>query len=223
MPDGDRFESRLYGRGWRKAYRQACVNEPFHLIGDTLITALAAALRGPLLCLSLSKIRNAVYQALKEKARAGQLNFGDQPLADPFRMLTDLLGDIADEETNSAAAQLAVRAAQGVYLALQRECDSVTQSQVQDRLSREFGQWIIRHQLLAKVRDGVASKNGRTAEDQMAWEVGLFGHIDKRLRGTVDQAFCQDGKVVVRAPRRTTPQRKMTIDELHRGIAVLEV
>jgi hypothetical protein len=223
MPDGDRFESKLYGKGWRKAYRQACINEPFNLIGDTLITALAAALRGPLACLSLAKICDAVYQALKEKARAGQLNFGEQPLADPFRMLTDLLGDIADEDTNSVAAQLAVRAAQSVYLDLQRDCELVSSGQIQDRLSKELGEWIIRHQFLAKVRDGVVSKNGRTAEEQMAWEEGLFAHIDKRLRGTVSQAFRPDGKVVVRAPRRTTPQRKMTIDELHRGIAVLEV
>lgn len=223
MPDGDRFECRLYGKGWRKAFRQACVNEPFNLIGDTLITALAAALRGPLACHSLAKIRDAIYQALKEKARAGQLNFGDQPLADPFRMLSDLLGDIAGEDTNSVAAQLAARAAQSVYLDLQRDCESVTSGQVQDRLSKEFGEWIIRHQFLAKIRDGIVSKNGRTAEGQMAWENGLFSHIDKRLRQTVDQTFHPDGKVVVRAPRRTTPQRKMTMDELHRGIAVLEV
>ena len=223
MPDGDRFESRLYGKGWRKAFRQACINEPFNLIGDTLITALAAALRGPLACHSLAKISDAVYQALKEKARAGQLKFGDQPLADPFRMLTDLLGDIAGEDSNSAAAQLAVRAAQSVYLDLQRDCDSVSSSQVQDRLSKEFGEWVIRHQFLAKVRDGIVAKNGRTAEEQMAWEAGMFSNIDERLRQTVAQTFRSDGKVVVRAPRRTIPQRKMTIEELHRGIAVLEV
>lgn len=223
MPDGDRFERTLYGRGWRKAYRQACANESFEILGDTLITALAAALRGPLACQSLAKIRDAVYQALKEKARAGQLNFGDQPLADPFRMLTDLLGDIADEETNSVSARLAVRVAQSVYLDLQPACGSVTPARVQDGLSRQFGEWVIRHQLLAKVRDGIVSKNGRTAEEQMAWEENLFAHVDRRLKQTVDQIFRQDGKVVVRAPRRTTPQRKMTIDELHRGIAVLEV
>lgn len=224
MPDGDRFERTLYGRGWRKGYRQSCANESFELLGDTLITGLAAALRGPLACHSLTKIRDAVFQALKEKARAGQLNFGDQPLANPFRMLTDLLNEIAEEETNSVAAQLAAREAHSVYIELQSRCDSVTSAQVQDRLSRKFGERLIRNQLFAKARVGIASKNGRTAEEQMAWEEGLFDHIDRRIRQTVDQIFRQDGgKVAVRAPRRTTPRRKMTIDELHQGIAVLEV
>lgn len=223
MPDGDRFERRLYGKGWWKAYRQACANESFDLLGDTLITALARALRGPLACHSLVKISDAVFQALKEKARGSQLNFGDQPLADPFRMLTDLLGEIALEDTNSVAAQLAVRVAQSVYLDLQPACGSVTRGQVQESLARQFGEWVIRHQLLAKVREGIVSKNGRTAEEQMGWEEDLFAHLDGRLRQTVNQLFRQDGKVIVRAPRRTTPQRKMTIEELHRGIAVLEV
>jgi hypothetical protein len=223
MPDGDRFERTLYGKGWRKAYRLACDNQSFNLIGDKLIKAVAAALRGPLVCHSLAKIRDAVYQALKEKDRSGHLNFGDQPLADPFRMLTDLLGDITGEDTNSVSTQLAAKAAQTVYLNLQRNCKEVTGSQIQEHLSREFGEWIVRHQFLARVREGVALKNDRTPEAQMAWEEDLFSYLSDDLRKTVDQNYRTDGKVAIRAPRRRTPQRKMTIDELHQGIAVLEV
>jgi hypothetical protein len=223
MPDGDRFERTLYGRGWRKAYRQACINESFNHLGDTLIRGVASALRGPLACQSMAKIRDAIYHALKEKAREGQLNFGDQAVADPFRMLTDLLSDIADEEANSVAVQLAARAAQTVYLDLQRDCEGVTSGQIQDRLGKELGEWVIRHQFLAKVRDGIVTKNKRTAEEQMAWENALFANLEKRLSKTVEGAFSQDGKVSVRAARRTTPQRKMTMEELREGIAVLEV
>ena len=64
MPDGDRFEKTLYGRGWWKAYRLACGNEPFDVLGDIIMKAAAAALRGPLMCASLTKIRDAVYNAL---------------------------------------------------------------------------------------------------------------------------------------------------------------
>jgi hypothetical protein len=39
----------------------------------------------------------------------------------------------------------------------------------------------------------------------------------------VDQMYQADRKAAVRAPRRRTPRRKMTIEELHQGIAVLEV
>ena len=70
MPDGDRFERTLHGKWWRKAYRQACAGESFQMLGDTLMKAAADALRRQLACTALAKIRDAVYQALKEKARA---------------------------------------------------------------------------------------------------------------------------------------------------------
>jgi hypothetical protein len=223
MPDGDRFEKTLFGRGWRKAYRLACDNQPYNIIGDILMKAVAAALRGPLACHAMGKVRDAVYQALKEKARGGQLDFGDRSLADPFRMLTDLVGDIVQEDANSVSAQLAAKAAKTVYLHLQRDCRDVTESQVQERLSREFGELIARHQFLARVREGVALKNGRTPEAQMEWETGLFSHLEEDFKKTVGQTYRTDRKPVVRAPRRRTPRRKMTIEELHKGIAVLEV
>jgi hypothetical protein len=223
MPDGDRFERALYGKGWRRAYRLACADQPFTLIGDAIITAVAAALRGPLACNSLIKIRDAVLQALQEKARAGLLNFGARPLADPFRMLSDLLDDIAAEDANSAAARLAVKKAKEVYLSLQRECHSVTRDRVEDVLAEAFGWGVVRNQCLAKGREGIMKKSGRTFDEQMVWEDGLSAHLAERLKKTVNQMFCSDGKVAVRAPRRVTPQRKMTIEELHQGIAVLEV
>jgi hypothetical protein len=66
-------------------------------------------------------------------------------------------------------------------------------------------------------------KAGRTFEQQIAWEDGLSAHLSERLRKTVSQLFRPEGKVAVRAARRITPQRKMTIEELHQGIAVLEM
>jgi hypothetical protein len=66
-------------------------------------------------------------------------------------------------------------------------------------------------------------KSGRNFDAQMEWEDGLSAHLAKDLRKMIDGMFRTDGKISVRAPRRSTPQRKMTIEELHQGIAVLEV
>lgn len=223
MPDGDRFQRTLRGKGWAKAYRLACSNQSLDLICDRLKKAVAEALRGPLACHSLAKIREAVHTALIEKAQGGRLNFEDQPLADPFRMLTDLLDDIVAEDSHALSTELAAKAARSVYLRLQRDCEKVTSGQIQEQLSREYGEWVVRHQFLARVREGIALKNDRTPEEQMAWEDGLFSSLAEDLRKTVDQLYQSDRKVAVRAPRRRTPQRKMTIEELHQGIAVLEV
>jgi hypothetical protein len=223
MPDGDRFEKTLHGKWWIKAYRQACAGDSFQMLGDTLMKAAADALRRQLACAALAKIRDAVYQALKEKARGGQLNFGDQPLADPFRMPTDLLSDIVSEEDMSLSTQLAAKVAQSVYLELQRDCRTVSLPQVQELLSEAFGRQVIRNQWLAKGREGLMLKSGRNFDAQMEWEDGLSAHLSKDLRKMIDGMFRTDGKISVRAPRRSTPQRKMTIEELHQGIAVLEV
>ena len=111
MADGDKFERSLRGKGWKKAYRQACDDAPYNMLMDTLIGATAAAMRGPLAGSPLPKIRDAIYQALKEKTRTGKLHFDSQPLADPYRMLTDLLSDIAREDDKfSARGQLGNRA-----------------------------------------------------------------------------------------------------------------
>lgn len=223
MPDGDKFERSLRGKGWRKAYRQACDGAPFHMLRDTLIGAAAAALRGPLACRTLTSIWDAVYHALREKARAGELDFGDKTLADPYRMLSDLLTDIVSEDGNSVSAQLAAKAGQSIYIELEQDCRTVTAKQVQDSLAEAFGEWVIRHQWLARVREGLALKNNRTADGQMAWEEDSLRQLSEPLRKMIGPMFRTDRKVTVRAPRRATPQRKMTIEELHKGIAVLEI
>lgn len=224
MPDGDRFERALYGKGWRRAYRLACSEEPaYSFVGDALVTAVAAALRGPLACNSLGKIRDAVFEALKEPDRAGRLNFGDCDPPDAFRMLSERLNQIAIEDSNSTGVRLAEKKAKEVYLRLQPERRLVDVRQVETILAETFGWGIVRNQCLAKAREGIMKKAGRTFEQQIAWEDGLLTHLSERLRKTVSQLFRPEGKVVVRAARRITPQRKMTIEELHQGIAVLEM
>lgn len=222
MPDGDRFEKTLCGRGWWKAYRLACGNEPLEPLGDILMKAAAAALRGPLACASLAKVRDAVYNALQEKARARMLNFGDRPLADPYRLLSDGLAEIVAADAGAVATQLAAKAAQSVYLEFHLHRTPVSSEQIEARLAELFIERVIRHQWLARVREGIVLKNGRSVEDQMSWEDRLFIHLAEPSREMLKEVFRSEGAVKVRAPRRRTAQRKMTIEELHQGLTVLE-
>jgi hypothetical protein len=76
---------------------------------------------------------------------------------------------------------------------------------------------------LAKVREGIMKKTKRTVDEQVRWEEGLASHLADGLGSMVGQLFQTDRKSAIRAPRGTTPKRRMTIEELHQGIAVLEV
>lgn len=222
MPDGDRFERTLFGKGWRKAYRLACGNEPLTPLGDVLMKAVSAALNGPLACASLTVIRDAIYNALQEKARSRMLNFGDRPLADPYRQLSEGLTEIVAADASAMSTQLAAKAAQSVYLEFHLQRTAVTSEQIESRLAELFVEKVIRYQWLARVREGVVLKNDRSVEEQMSWEERLFIHLAKPSRDMLKKVFRSEGAVKIRAPRRQTPQRKMTIEELHQGLTVLE-
>lgn len=222
MPDGDRFERTLFGKGWRKAYRLACGNEPLSPLGDVLMKAVAAAMRGPLACASLTKVRDAVYNTLQEKARSKMLNFGDRPLADPYRLLSESLAEIVTADASAISTQLAAKAAQSVYLEFHLQRTPVSSEQLEARLAELYVERVIRHQWLARVREGIVLKNDRSVEEQMSWEERLFVYLAKPSRDMLKEVFRSEGAVKVHAPRRSTPQRKMTIEELHQGLTVLE-
>jgi len=220
MPDGDRFERSLRGKGWRKGYRQACGEAPLNILGDTIVTSTAAALRDSFACDSLPPIRDAVLAALARPADIGQDPVRHPPLN--FSVFISRLDQIVQGSATPTSSKLASSVAQSVYLELQPLRTAVSKSQVEDCLARSFGEKVIRNQFLARVREGLVLRFGRTAEAQMAWEADLIRCASARLKKMIVVLFCPDRTGEVRAPRRSTPQRKMTIAELNQGISVLE-
>jgi hypothetical protein len=220
MPDGDKFERGLRGFGWRKAYRLACNNSPLDLVGDILMKAVAYALRNQLACSAISKIEEAILKALKDASSANLLNFEGKKREDPFYSLSLSLEKILAAESNSLPAQLASAAAQATYLELEEQSHLSNALEVKKRLSLQYAKQIISNQWLDRVREGVAEKQNRSSEQQMGWEKRLIENVERRLLKT---PFKLDGKSTVRAPRSITPKMKMTLDELNRGLVVLEV
>jgi hypothetical protein len=136
------------------------------------------------------------------------------------------LEDIAAEDSNSASSRLAIRKAKEVYLELcayDPTSSLVLDQEVDTKLAKAFGWGIVRNQWLAKVREGIMKNTNRTFDEQMRWEDRLASHLADDLQGMVGQLFRSDRKSAIRAPRSTTVKRRMTIEELHQGIAVLEV
>ena len=98
----------------------------------------------------------------------------------------------------------------------------VLDQEVDTKLAKAFGWGIVRNQWLAKVREGIMKNTNRTFDEQMRWEDGLASYLTDDLQGMVGQLFRSDRKSAIRAPRSTTIKRRMTIEELYQGIAVLE-
>jgi hypothetical protein len=223
MPDGDKFERKLFGFGWRKAYRLACNGAPESMIVDVVIKAIAHGLRNKLACPALGRVCDAISQALGAAGRNGGSNLRDGDNVDPFSMLTVELERIQSTEPASPSMQLAVDAAQSAYLNLEESSQSISRQELQSRFSECFVERLIRNQWLDRVRDGIAEKQGRSATDQMSWERNLIATLAEPANKLIESALKASSKEKIRAPRRLTPKMKMTLDELNQGLTVLEV
>jgi hypothetical protein len=222
MPDGDRFERKLFGRGWRKAYRLAHGGAADSLVADALITATAHGLRNGLACPNLGVICDTVYQALITAARNNELNFHGSDRVDPFYQLSIELEEIRSSGSASVATQLAINAAQTTYLDLEERSQSISQLELRSRFSQRFVELLIRNQWLDRVRDGIVEKRGWSSDSQMAWEQKLISILADPACKLMKSALKASVKEKIRAPRRLTPKMKMTIDELNQGLMVLE-
>jgi len=223
MPDGDKFERKLFGLGWRKAYRLSCNGAKESIIADVVIKSIAHGLRNKLACPALGRICDAISQALSAADRNGGSNFRGDDSVDSFYLLSVELEGIQTTEPASPSLQLAVNAAQSTYLELEERSQSISRQEVQSRFSICFVERLIRNQWLDRVRDGIAENQGRSANDQMAWEQKLIATLAEPANKLIESAFKASSKEKIRAPRRLTPQMRMTLDELNQGLTVLEM
>ena len=66
MPDGDVFERKLRGKGWKKAYRAALGISDFNDLAWLLNNAKDEALRNGLGCPALDEIGVLIYECLNQ-------------------------------------------------------------------------------------------------------------------------------------------------------------
>lgn len=219
MPDGDRFERTLRGKGWLRAYRLTFSDEGSGALNDTLLKATAAYLRKVFSPDFLRKFPRAIHQALGSEAALRQ---SGATASDTVLLLETLLQNLSSGENDFAATEILKKAAESVFNDLEQCCDSTTLSDVEDCLSQELVERVIRHCFLARVRDGIGPKNKRSAEQQANWESQLLSDIESRSRNML-KSFFKNSQGAIRAPKRTTPQRRNTLDELNQGLRVSEV
>src|ERR1700684_4112526 len=92
MPDADRFERLLRGKGWRHAYRLAAGNAPITLVVDALTKASAHGLREQVQCPSLSRIVEELCRSLS--VRSGQNNGETASQDDAFADIVSAFDEI---------------------------------------------------------------------------------------------------------------------------------
>jgi hypothetical protein len=220
MPDDDRFERLLRGRGWRGAYRLAAGNSTMPLLVDSLIKAAAHALRNQAQSPSLSKVMNVLRESMTFQSLSdGRKTSGG---LDGFERLRNGLDQIEADDLGYVGTQLAIRAAEKVFVEQSRQTGAVSSEEIQDRLGETFVADLVDHQWLSRVRTGVADKNNRNVDQQLAWEQGLRESMKPQARKLFRSAAKADDSRDVRAPRSVaTPPPSLEI-QLHEPLVPLQ-
>jgi hypothetical protein len=212
MPDGDRFERLLRGRGWVKAYRLAAGNAEWALLVDSLVKAAAHALRNQAQSPSLLDVATVLCESLAfPSLRDSRSPSGG---SQAFEHLCHGLDDIEALDRSYVGTQLAIRAAEKVFAEYSRQGGLAENEVILDRLGEVFVSHLIDHQCLSRVRSGIAEKNNRTVEQQASWEENLNEHLKPQARKLFQNALKTEDATAVRAPKSTATRPSLEV-QLH--------
>lgn len=168
MPDGDVFERKLFGRGWKRVYRAAIGKCDFNDLAYLLINAKDEALRNGLSCPRMDEISGLIY---------GSLN---QPLFSPvdvYRQLSLRLDALAASQTSFPGTRIAIDAAKRLYAELSYGKKPVAKEEVRQQLRKEFTSRILDKEFFSKVRESLMEKSGRNRVEQIGWEKRLIESV----------------------------------------------
>lgn len=200
MPDADRFERLLRGKGWRRAYRLASGNQPIPLVVDALINATAHALRERVQCPSLSRIVEELNISLA--SGSGHGGSDRQNGDDAFAQLTAALDEIESDDIGYLGTRLARKCAEKVSVELANRGEEPAFEEVRDRFAEVFVAELVDNQCLSPIRPGVAEQNNRSTEEQYKWEIELRESLKPQARKLIQGAVKAKESRAIRAPRR---------------------
>jgi hypothetical protein len=200
MPDADRFERLLKGKGWRRAYRLASGNAPMSMIVDALTKASAHGLREQVQCPSLSKILAELCQALSVRSEQNGPETAVQD--DAFVGMVAALDEIELDDFGYLGTRLARKSAERVFVELSRREGAPEFDEVRDRFADVFIADIIDNRCLSRIRPGIAEQNKRTTEDQFKWEQELRENLKPQARKLVQSAVKARESRAIRAPKK---------------------
>jgi len=166
MPDGDRFERRLRGKGWRSVYRLRCSGAPINAVADRVMGAVAHAFRTEstdgtqrifsALRKALDVLRNPLFrEALSQRA---------------FRDLTSNIQALVASEGFPEMCRLSEDAALRTFCEFDGAGEGASEDAIAQRFTKNLVRGLAERRCLGAVRDGIMEMSGRSNEAQLRWE-----------------------------------------------------
>jgi hypothetical protein len=216
MPDGDRFERKLRGKGWRSVYRLGCSDAPINAVADRVMGAAAAVFRvGPVE--GVRKIFTALLESL-------------DPLRDPlfreslskheFYQLTSEVQVILTDEVFSELSRLSESAAFQTFNEIELLGEIPSRDVIAQQFTKELVCRLAERHCLSAVREGIMENSGRSQLEQLKWEGEVKTAISKPCASLSKSFLIEDSDRAIRAPRRQFKPAAMTLEALNQSLQV---
>lgn len=216
MPDSDRFERRLRGKGWRSVYRLACSRAPINAVVDRVMGAVANVFRTE----SIEGIQK-IFTALREGLDLLRNPLFKEPLSQQaFDQVTSNVQAIVRDEGFSEVCRLTERAMLRTFNEIDRCGQIPSKDVIAQQLTKNLVWGLAERRCLSAVRDGMMERSGRNNEAQLNWEAELNNAIAEPCASLSKSLLGEDPNRVVRAPRRLFKPTPMTLETLNQPLPV---
>lgn len=164
MPDGDKFERKLWGKVLKEAYRLACSNGELQELIRLLDNGKNYLLKNGLDCSVIDEIGAAVHRALNRPLFSQEEN---------IRWLSQELDRVSFSQNDSHGTRLAVKGAKAVYAHEVESDRQMTLEQIKRLVRNKFTSELLDDQFFSRVREKIMKETKRSFEAQINWEKKL--------------------------------------------------
>ena len=217
MPDGDRFERRLRGKGWRAVYHLGCSSAPVEAVVDKIMGAVAHLFRA-----ENTKIVRDIYQELQDASQllvTARLREGVSEQA--FEQLISATATLKDDVGCSELARFADRAAQRTFIEAEKSGERWDDATLKQHFTQNLIWGLAERRCLSVTREGIMESAKRDQASQLAWESKVRDVLLGPSR-TMSKSLLTQINALIRAPKRLFQPKAVTIETLNQPLPVLE-
>jgi len=216
MPDGDRFERRLRGKGWRAVYRLGCASAPIEAVVDRILGAVAHAFREE----STAGVQELFsHLATAVSAIQGSL-FRTAVSQQTFDELYANTDGVLKDESYPEIIRLGQKAALRTFNEAEGDAKLFSREALKQQFTRNLAWELAERRCISATREGIMSQSHRDPDAQMKWEAD----VQRRLLdpcASLGKALLAETPTVIRAPKRQFKPKEMTLETLHEPLQVL--
>jgi hypothetical protein len=217
MPDGDRFERKLRGKGWRSVYRLGCSSAPVEAVVDKIMSAAAHLFRS-----QDTKVVREVFQELQDASQLLTTSLLREGVSEQaFDQLSSATMLVKEDAGCSELARFAERAALRTFNEIDKSGGRCDDGSLKQHFTRNLIWELGERRCLSVTREGIMESTKRDHNEQLAGEskvreilLGPSAVMSKSLLTRINE--------IVRAPRRLFRPKPVTMETLTTPLQVSE-